>query len=121
VAQVVGQANSLDQVLIRSEGTRDGAADLCHLQGMGQPGAEIISFEGYKDLRLIFQAAEGGGVDNPVAVALKRCTVIRLVIQKGAPLRVSASYAVWRECPVFQFFESLTVVIQVWPFHDSLR
>jgi hypothetical protein len=39
---------------------------------MGQAGAEMVAFMGDEDLGLFLQAAEGGGVDDAVAVARER-------------------------------------------------
>ncbi len=113
MTQVVSETNSLDQVLVGAQGASNGAADLRHLQRMCQACAEVIAFIGDENLRLIFQAAEGRGMDDSVAVALEGCAVFRFVVQKGAAFRVLASHTVWSQRPVFQFFEFLTVVKQV--------
>ena len=42
------------------------------LDRMGQPGAVIIAFVFDKDLGFMFQAAEGAGMDDAIAVTLKR-------------------------------------------------
>ncbi len=45
---------------------------------MGQPGAVIIAFVSDKYLGLIFQPPEGGGVQNPVAIALESGAIFGL-------------------------------------------
>ncbi len=71
VAEVVRQRHRLDQVFIQLQQPRDGAADLRHFQAVGQPGAEQIAFVVDEYLGLVFQAAEGGGMNDAVAVALE--------------------------------------------------
>jgi hypothetical protein len=41
---------------------------------MGQADAEMVAIRGNEDLRLVAEAAESDGVDDPVAVALKDVT-----------------------------------------------
>ena len=48
------------------------AGDLRHFQRVGQPGAVMIALVEHEDLGLVLQAAEGGGMDDAVAVAAKR-------------------------------------------------
>ena len=47
------------------------ARDLRHLQRMGEPGAVMIALVVDENLRLVLEAAEGGGMDDAVAVALE--------------------------------------------------
>ena len=74
MAQVVGQGDGLDQVLVQPQATGDGAAELGDLQRMRQPGAEQVALMVDKDLGLVDQAAERGAVDHPIAVALEVVT-----------------------------------------------
>ncbi len=53
----------------RAPGER--AGDLRHLDRVGQPGAVVVAFMRDEHLRLVLQAAEGGRVDDAVAVALE--------------------------------------------------
>ena len=71
VAQVMGQADGLGQVLVQAQGAGNGAGDLRHLQRMGQPGAVQVPFRGQEYLGLLLQAAERLAVQHPVAVTLK--------------------------------------------------
>ena len=71
VAQIVGQGNRLDQVFVQTQRAGDAAPQLRHLQGMRQTGAEQIAFVVQEDLRLVDEAPERGGVNDPVAVALE--------------------------------------------------
>ena len=71
VAEVVGEAECLGQVLVEAEGAGDGAADLRDLEAVGQADPEMVAVGGDEDLGLVAQAAEGDRVDDPVAVALE--------------------------------------------------
>ena len=90
VPQVVRQADGFDQVLVGAQGAGDGAPNLGYFQGVGQAGAVVVAFIVDEYLGLVFQAAEGGGVQDAVAVALEGGAVFRLVI------RVCA--AAWCSC-----------------------
>ena len=68
VAEVMRQRHRLGQVFVYTQGAGQAAGDLGHFQGMGQAGAIIIAFMFHKDLGLVLQAAEGGGMDDAVAV-----------------------------------------------------
>ncbi len=70
VAQVVGQGDGLGQVFVEPEDACDGAGYLGHLQGVGQSGPVVVALVVDEDLGLVLQAAEGGAVDDAVAVAL---------------------------------------------------
>ena len=71
MTQVVRQADGFHQVFVGTQGAGNGAADLGHFQRVGQAGAEVIAFKIDEDLGLVFQPAEGSGMQHPVAVALE--------------------------------------------------
>ena len=71
MAEVMGEAQRLGQVLVEPERAGDRAADLRDLQAVGQPDPVMIAVGRDEDLRLVAQAAEGDRVDDPVAVALE--------------------------------------------------
>ncbi len=75
VAAVVAERDRLGERDVQPQRPGDGACDLRHLERMGQPGALMVLGED-EDLGLAGQAAEGGGVEDAVAVAL----------EAGAPL-----------------------------------
>ena len=77
VADVVAERDRLGQRLVEREAGRQAARDLRHLEGMGQAGDEVVALGVEEDLRLVLQAAEGLGMDDPVPVALE-----------GGPIRV---------------------------------
>ena len=49
----------------------DGARDLRDFDGVGESVAEMVGVAAGENLGLIFEAAEGAGVDDAVAVALE--------------------------------------------------
>ena len=53
------------------QGIRDRARDLRDLDRMSQPVPEMVGDAGREHLCLVFQAAEGAGMDDPVAIALE--------------------------------------------------
>jgi hypothetical protein len=69
MAEIVGQRQRLGQVLVKTERAGERARNLGDLEGVGQPGAKVIAFVEDEDLGLVRESAEGGGVDDTVAVA----------------------------------------------------
>ena len=65
------QADGLGQVLVQTQRPGNGARQLRHFQGVGQAGDEMVAAWRDEDLGLVFQAPEGIGVNDAVAVALK--------------------------------------------------
>src|SRR5687767_3744726 len=72
VAEVVGEAQCLGQILVKTKDARHRAADLRDLDRMGQANAEMVAVGSDEHLRLVAQAAEGDRMDDAVAVALER-------------------------------------------------
>ena len=103
----MGETNAFDQVFVPAQGARQSPADLGNLQRVREAGAEVVAFVVDEDLRLVFQPAEGGGVDDAVAVALKGGAVVRFVIQIGASLGILAAGAVGGETLVLDLFQLL--------------
>src|SRR5262249_15490707 len=58
----------LREILVKAKGTSERASDLGDLKGMGEPRAEVVALMKDEDLRLMRQAAEGGRMDDAVAV-----------------------------------------------------
>ena len=67
---VVAEGDGLGERDVQPAGPGDGGGDLRHLERVGQPGALVVLGED-EDLGLAGQAAEGGGVEDAVAVALE--------------------------------------------------
>ena len=78
VAEVVPEPDRLRQVLVEAQRPRHVAGDPARLEGMGEPSAVVVALGRDEDLRLVLEAAEGLGVDDPVAVALERGAVVRV-------------------------------------------
>jgi hypothetical protein len=72
VAEIVPQADRLDQVLVQIERAGHRARDLRDLQRVGQPRAEVVALRRYEHLRLVLQPPERLAVHDPVAIALQR-------------------------------------------------
>src|SRR5687767_13775418 len=73
VPAVVPEVDRLGEGDVEPGGPGHGGGDLGHFQGVGEPGAlMVIGDDEY--LGLPRQAPEGGGVEDPVAVALEAGT-----------------------------------------------
>ena len=70
MAEIVRERQRLGQILVELQRAGDRAGDLRHLDAVGQPGAEEVALVVDEHLGLVLQLAEGGAVDDPVAVAL---------------------------------------------------
>ncbi len=71
MAEIVRQRHRLGEILVERQRPRERPGDLADLDRMGQPRAEMIAVERHEDLRLVREAAEGGRMDDAVAVALE--------------------------------------------------
>ncbi len=71
VAEIVRQRQRLGEILVEAEGAADRAGDLRHFEAVRQPGAVMVALVIDEDLGLVLEAAEGGAMDDAVAVALK--------------------------------------------------
>jgi hypothetical protein len=71
MADIVGEAERLGQILVEAERAGDGPADLRDLEAVGQADPIMIAVGRDEDLGLVPQPAERDGVDDPVAVALE--------------------------------------------------
>ncbi len=75
MADVMHQGEGFDEAFIQAERGGDGARNLRDLDGVGEPGAEMIREALGEDLGLILQTAEGAGMNHAVAVALEVVTI----------------------------------------------
>ena len=69
MAEIVRQRERLGEILVETERPRERARDLLHFQGVRQPRPVMIALVEDEDLGLVFEPAEGGGMDDAVAVA----------------------------------------------------
>ncbi len=70
VPTVVAQGDGLGQGQVESKGAGDGHGHLGHLERVGEAGALVVGGE-HEHLGLAGQPAEGGGVQDAVAIALE--------------------------------------------------
>src|ERR1017187_6187851 len=75
MADVVGQRQSLGQILVERQDGGHRAGDLRHFDGVCQTVSEMVAEAGREYLCFGFQPAEGARMHDAVAIALKRVTV----------------------------------------------
>src|SRR5262249_22248444 len=90
MAEVMAEADRLDEVLVERQRPGDGARDLRDLERVGEPRAVVIAARRDEDLRLVAQAAKRLGVHDPVAVALQRRAQPAVRLLAGPDGRVRA-------------------------------
>src|ERR1022692_526376 len=71
MAEVVHQGQRFGKIHVEAQRGGDGAGDLRHLDGVSEAVAEMVGVTARENLGLVFEAAEGAGVDDAVAVALE--------------------------------------------------
>jgi len=71
MAEVVGKAQRLGQILVEAKRAGDRSADLRDFDAVGQPDPEMIAVRSDEYLRLVAKTAERHRMDDAVAVALK--------------------------------------------------
>ena len=71
VAEVVGERDGFGEILVEPQRAGDRAGHLADFERVGQPGAEMLAVVAEEDLGLVLEAAERGGMDDAVAVALE--------------------------------------------------
>ena len=69
MAEVVGERQRLAQILVEPERAGERAGDLRDFERVGEPGAEMVALVEDEHLGLVGQPAEGGRMDDAVAVA----------------------------------------------------
>ena len=88
MAEIVGQRQRLGEVFVDAERARQRARHLRDFERMGEPGAVVVALVEHEDLRLVLEAAEGGRMDDAVAVAAEGAAALagRLGVQPAAAL-----------------------------------
>ena len=71
VAEVVAERDRLGEVVVELQRAGERAGDLRHLDRVGEAGAEMVALVIDEHLGLVGEAAEGGRMDDAVAVALE--------------------------------------------------
>ena len=74
VAKVMREGNRLGEVVIQLQRTRHGPSNLRHLYRMRHPRPEVVTLVIDEDLCLVLELSEGRGMQDPVTVALERCS-----------------------------------------------
>ena len=97
VPEVVAQRDRLGQVLVEPQRAGDRARDPGRLERVRQPRADSGRPRVDEDLRLVLEAPERLGVDDPVAVALERRAHAALVLLDRATPRVVRAHGERRE------------------------
>src|SRR4029078_11574157 len=72
VVEIVSQRDGFSQLFVKPQHLRERCGDLRDLEGVGEPGAVVISGGGEKHLRLVFQTTKRLRVDDALPIALKR-------------------------------------------------
>jgi len=91
VSEIVAETDRLDEVLVEKEGPADGTSYLRDLEGVGETGSVVVASGSDEDLGLVHQPAKTLGVEDTVAVALKRGPQFTLWFQ-----RLPLCPAAWR-------------------------
>ena len=85
VAEIVAERDRFGEVVVEPQRPGQRAGDLRHLDGVGQAGAEMVALVIDEDLGLVGEAAEGGRMDDAVAVALEfACASATAARRRGA-------------------------------------
>ncbi len=71
VAEIVAERDRFREVVVEPQGAGERARDLRHLDRVGEAGAEMVALVMDEHLGLVGETAEGGRMDDPVAVALE--------------------------------------------------
>jgi hypothetical protein len=88
MAEIVRQSEGLDVFFVELKCNSRGAGDLRNLDGMSEAISEMIAKASGEDLSFPFQPAEGAGMDNAVAVALKVVSVRMRRLRKFASAQI---------------------------------
>ena len=71
VAEIVAERDRLGEIVVETQRAGERAGDLGDLDRVGEAGAEMVALVMDEHLRLVGEAAEGGRMDDAVAVALE--------------------------------------------------
>ena len=71
VAEIVAERDRFREIIVEPQGASERARDLRHLDRVGETGAEMVALVIDEHLGLVGETAEGGRMDDAVAVALE--------------------------------------------------
>ena len=69
MAEIVGERQRLGEIFVEPERAGERARHLRDFERMGEPGAVMVALVEHEDLGLVLEPAEGGRMDDAVAVA----------------------------------------------------
>ncbi len=69
--KIVGKAKRLGEIFVEAESARHRPPNLRDFKAVGQADAKMVAIRRNEHLRLVAQAAERGGMNDPVAVPLE--------------------------------------------------
>src|SRR5579872_1796972 len=72
MTEIVGQCERLGQILIKPKLAGERTGDLGDFQRVGEPGAVMVALMKHKNLRLVLEATECRGMNDPVAIPPER-------------------------------------------------
>ena len=93
MAEIVAERDRFGEVIVEPQGPGEGARDLRHLDGVGEAGAEMVALVIDEHLGLVGETAEGGRMDDAVAVSLEFGARRRRRLGDQAPSARAASAA----------------------------
>jgi hypothetical protein len=85
VTEIVRKRERLGEVLIETKHARQRPRNLGDFERVGEPCPVVIAFVKNEDLRLVLETAEGGRVDDAVAVATERTATFAGRLRMQAP------------------------------------
>src|SRR5688500_19458350 len=97
VAKIVAERDCFSELFVELQHLRDGPGYLGDLESVRKPGPVVVAGWRKKHLGLVLQPAKRLGVDDPVAVALKRRTDIVFGFLACPPARIGALCGLRRE------------------------
>jgi hypothetical protein len=100
VAEVVAEADRLDEILVQPERPRHPACNRSPLERVREPRPEVVALRVDEDLRLQPQPAERLRVDDAVPVALERRPQPAFLLGQVSPARVVRAHGERRQ-PAF--------------------
>jgi hypothetical protein len=71
MAKIMRQGQRFGQIIVEAKRSCKRPRNLANLDGMGQPGSEVIALMRHEDLSLMGKPAEGRGMDDAIAVPLE--------------------------------------------------
>ena len=90
VPEIVPERDGFGELFVQAQHFRNRARDLRHLERVREPRAVVIARRREEHLRLVLQPPECLGVDDAIAVALKRWTDGILGLGSQAAFRIGA-------------------------------